>query len=65
MALTVFTKAQCPYCGHENLIMVTEDDARRPTIILCDNEGGPGCDRYFVVRIKVVATATGQAIADE
>ena len=65
MALKVVVGVTCPYCGHKDSVVATEDNTRRPIVILCDIENGPGCDRYYVARIKVVATATGQAIADE
>ena len=48
----IYAKFPCPYCGHENGQYSSVTQYRRPTVILCDIENGPGCDRYFVARIK-------------
>ena len=55
-------QVKCPYCGHEGFYTVKERYG--PFVILCDTEDGPGCDRYFVVKVKFQAIVTTMAITD-
>jgi len=43
-------KVTCPYCGHGNRVSV-EYASRRPIIVMCDVDAGPGCGRYFAVQV--------------
>jgi len=41
----IMATAQCPYCGHKNIIVATTTHGIQ--IVLCDPDDG-GCDKYFV-----------------
>ena len=47
-----FVNIACPYCGTpqtQSLVV----GSPTPQIVLCDCENVPGCDRYFVVAVRV------------
>lgn len=53
----------CPYCGCEAKVKVTEDFFQK-TVVTCDIMDG-GCDRDFVVDIRVSIDAKALKIEGE
>ncbi|HEU02500.1 hypothetical protein LCGC14_0273890 [marine sediment metagenome] len=53
----------CPYCGHVNVAAASSLN-EGDKLARCDAEES-GCDRQFVVRWNIAASARGVGITDE
>jgi hypothetical protein len=47
---------KCPHCGHMHMVYLSELTQYAPKVETCDSDAG-GCDRMFLVRGRVIATA--------
>lgn len=54
-------KVKCPYCGKENVIIISPESIREEQIVICDWEGG-GCDRCFAAFTSVEIKTEGKRI---
>ena len=62
-----YTDVKCPMCGHINKLDLKDGEEvfpGKPFITLCYPEEG-GCDRYFVVVVRIKITANAYAYNDE
>lgn len=54
---TPFIKVKCPYCGHENRVLVEiQNGIQKREVTTCDLDSG-GCDKDFVIHPKVEVSA--------
>ncbi len=52
--------AACPYCGHEQGIMI-DLHAHEPIVRQCNPDKG-GCVKWFVVHVEIIATVDSRVI---
>jgi len=56
-------KVTCPYCGNQNI--VPADRRGGLSFLTCDIEASPGCDKTFVINIKIEKSVTARKIEGE
>lgn len=57
MAINLYTRVLCPYCGLENNVLLDIDSHYiQKRIVECDIEKG-GCDKEFVIAPRLEITA--------
>ena len=56
---------RCPYCGLVQSARVKASRISAKSIVTCDSEEYDGCDRDFVVGVKIQFVATSYRIESE